>query len=229
MHNNSSFGTKTGIVFLFFVLVIACSSPPTGTIILCAGDSITEVGYPMFLRSLLKEDGIRARVINQGKSGYNSKEYLNFLLENKTALAGNYPDFILLQLGTNDVRADHDHTPTDEYYANMKEIIRLFRDFRTRTGKNSRILLATIPPIPGNTPYPFTPESAQRVERDINPLIHKLATEEKISLVDNYSVFRRFPHFLPEVHPSNQGYEAMARNWYAALKETGLKREKVND
>lgn len=223
MRNKISLWMKTGSVFLFFVLLLACSSPPTGTIILCAGDSITQVGYPKFLRSILRGEGIRAKVINEGRSGFNSKEYLVFLRKNKTVLEDNHPDFILLQLGTNDVRTDHDFTPADEFYANMKEIIRLFRDFKTRTGKNSRILLATIPPVPDGTPFPFTPDSAERVEREINPLIHTLAEEENISLVDNYSVFLRSPHLLPEVHPSNQGYAALARNWYSALKEEGMK------
>lgn len=223
MHNKISFRMKTGSIFLFFVLSIACSSPPPGTIILCAGDSITEVGYPKYLRSILKGEGIRAKVINEGRSGFNSKEYLTFLRENKTVLADKHPDFILLQLGTNDVRTDHDHTPADEFYANMKAILRLFRDFKTRTGKNSRILLATIPPVPEGTPFPFTPDSAERVEREINPLIHTLAVEEKIPLVDNFSVFLRSSHLLPELHPSDQGYAAMGRNWYSALKKEGVK------
>jgi len=229
VHKNISSPTKAALILLFSVLLFACSSPPTGYIILCAGDSMTEAGYPKFLRSILKGEGIRTKVINQGRSGFNSKEYLIFLRKNKTVLADNHPDFVLLQLGTNDVRTDHDRTPADEFYANMKEIIRLFRDFKTRTGKNSRILLATIPPVPGDTPVPFTPDSAERVKREINPLILKLATEEKISLVDNFSVFLHSPHLLPEVHPSDQGYEALAQNWFAALKKEGVKGPKDNN
>jgi lysophospholipase L1-like esterase len=214
-----------GLILLISVLEHSCSSPPTGTIILCAGDSITEIGYPEFLGRILKKEGIRAKVLNQGKRGYNSKEYLTFLKRNKAAIRDDLPDFICLQLGTNDVRTDHDNTSADEFYANMKEIIRYFRDIKTRAGKNPRILVATVPPIPNSTPFPFSHLSAERVTQEINPLIRKLAQEEKLMLVDNYTVFLRSPDLLPDVHPSDQGYQALAQNWFAALKEAGIKEQ----
>jgi lysophospholipase L1-like esterase len=213
----------SGSLLLIIALLFSCSPPPTIYIILCAGDSLTEIGYPPFLKTLLKRAGIRAKVLNQGRSGFNSKEYLAFLEKNKKTLAGNFPDFICLQLGTNDVRTDHDHTSADEFYANMKEIIRLFRDFTTRSGKEPHILLATIPPVPDDTPFPFAPVSAERVEQEINPIIKRIAMEETLSLVDNFSVFLDNPHFLPEVHPTDQGYEAMAKNWHDVLKKKGVR------
>jgi lysophospholipase L1-like esterase len=214
---------KAGPILLLFVLCLSCTSPPSNHIIFCAGDSITEVGYPKFLGQILKEEGIRAKVVNQGKSGFNSKEYLVYLQKNKTALANNQPDFICLQLGTNDVRIDHDHTTSEEFYANMKEIIGIFRDFHTRSGKKPKILIAQVPPIPDGVPFPFSPLSAKRVHEEINPMIQKLAKEEKLSLVDNFSLFMDNPQLLPEVHPSNQGYEALAQNWYNGLKQKGVR------
>jgi len=213
---------KTGLCLLIFALLSSCSSSPKSYIIFCAGDSLTEAGYPRFLKSFLKRDGIRAKVLNRGKSGFTSREYLVYLTENRTVLAENHPDFILLQLGTNDVRTDHDHTTADEFYANMKQIIRLFRDFTTRSGNDPRILVAAIPPVPADTPFPFAPASTERIKQEINPLIQKLAVEEKLSLVDNFSVFLDNPHLLPEVHPTDQGYEFMAKNWYNALKKEGV-------
>lgn len=212
-----------GSLLLILALLYSCSSPPASYVIFCAGDSITEAGYPPFLNTLLKREGFRAKVLNQGKSGFNTKEYLEYLRENKTALADSHPDFILLQLGTNDVRTDHDQTSADNFYANMKEIIRLFRDFETRAGKKPRILLATIPPVPEDTPFPFSPLSAKRVTQEINPLIQKIAAEEKCTLVDNYSVFLDSPDLLSEIHPSDQGYEALAKNWHNALKKQRVK------
>jgi len=120
-----------GLFLLIIALLPSCSSPPKSYIILCAGDSITEVGYPPFLERILKDEGFRAKVVNEGKSGYTSREYLVYLRRNKTELADSHPDFILLQLGTNDVRIDHDQTSADNFYDNMKEIIRLFQDFKT--------------------------------------------------------------------------------------------------
>jgi lysophospholipase L1-like esterase len=212
-----------GPYLLIFFLIFSCSSPPPSYIVLCAGDSITEFGYPPFLDRLLKETGIRAKVVNEGKSGHTSGEYLRFLQEKKSDMAEHRPDFVLLQLGTNDVRIDHDQTSTDEFNAQMREIIRLFREFKTRKGKTPRILLATIPPIPEGTPFPFSAESAKRVTQEINPLIQKIAQEENLTRIDNHSVFLDSPQLLPDVHPSDQGYRALARNWYNALKNQGMK------
>lgn len=204
--------------FLTISLFLSCSSPPQGYVILCAGDSITEQGYTRFLQRMLNREGIRARVLNYGKSGYTSGEYLNFLKENESELAEDRPDFILVQLGTNDVREDYDSTSARQFYTQMKEIISIFQRFRSRSDKASRIFLALIPPIPEGIPFPFTGNSTKRVPREINPLIHQICTEEHVSLVDNYSLFLGSPHLLPEIHPSEQGYRALAQNWFEALK-----------
>ena len=160
---------KITYLFIIIFLFSSCSAPPKGIIILCAGDSITEADYPYFLHKILKKEGIRAKVLNYGRSGFTSGAYLDFLVENKDTLAAEQPDFILLQLGTNDVRFDNDSTSTEEFYSNMKEIIRIFRGFRNRSRKKPEILLATIPPIPEGSPFPFTSESQTRTTEEINP------------------------------------------------------------
>lgn len=215
---------KAGLVLVFLLLLTFCDSPPSGIIILCAGDSITEFGYPRFLHKILKRQGIRNKVVNLGRSGHNSREYLRFLKKNRSVWDENLPDFIFLQLGTNDVRIDQDQTSADEFYRNMKEIILLFRGLRTRTGKDPLILLGAIPPIPEGTPFPFDSTSRKRVREEINLLIERIAREENLPLVDNFSLFLNSPHLLPEVHPSKEGYQALARNWYEALKKEGLRR-----
>lgn len=195
-----------------------CSSASRGVIILCAGDSLTEKGYPPFLKRLLTQEGIRVRVLNHGRSGFTSAEYLRFLKQNESSLAESQPDFVLLQLGTNDVRVDGDFTPTEEFVANMKKILSLFRQFRTRRGEKPKILLATIPPVPRGSPFPFSPESEKRVKEEINPAIERLSKEEMILMVDNYRLFLNAPHLLPEVHPTEEGYRRMAWNWFQAMK-----------
>ncbi len=222
MQKSESIYKRVVWILLVSALLFSCSAPPSNYIILCAGDSITEYGYPPILKTLCRREGIRTRVLNQGKSGNTSGEYLKFLKNNLEAMAASRPDFICLQLGTNDVRTDHDHTSSEAFFANMKEIVRLFHDFRTRSGNTSLILLSTIPPVPEAAQYPFAPESAERIEKDINPLIRKLAVEEKLTLVDNHAVLFGSPDLLPDVHPSDAGYEALARNWFAAQKKLGM-------
>ncbi len=200
------------------LLIVSCSSPPRGITILCAGDSITEAEYPRHLRRMLSQDGLRARVLNCGRKGHTSREYLRFLGQQKRDLAKERPDYVLLQLGTNDVRVDADFTTAEEFERTMREIIAVFSGFKNRSGRRPEILLATIPPLPVNLSYPFNGQSAERVVREINPILKKIAGEENLVLVDNYSLFLENPRLLPDVHPTSEGYRLMAQNWHNALK-----------
>jgi lysophospholipase L1-like esterase len=209
---------RHSLVLLMPFFISFCSSPPRGVIVLCAGDSITAAAYPHFLQRMFNREGIRSRVINFGRSGYSSGEYRRFLEESGERLKKERPGYILLQLGTNDVRVDGDHASTEEFAANMKAILEMFRDFRDRAGNPSRVLLATILPIPEDTPLPFTPESSRRVAAEINPAIRALAAAGGIPLVDNHALFANRPELLPVVHPSREGYVRIAENWFRALK-----------
>ncbi|MDD8025222.1 MAG: SGNH/GDSL hydrolase family protein [Acidobacteriota bacterium] len=209
---------RVSILLLLPVFVAVCVAPPRGVIILCAGDSITAGGYPHYLQRLLAADGIRARVLNRGRSGNRSAEYLSYLGHNEEELRGLKPDFILLQLGTNDVRTDLDRTPTPEFTANMREILRRLGAFRGRDGLPSRILLAAIPPVPEGGVFAFDRDSLRRVTEEINPAIQDLARAEGLAFVDNHGIFVGRPDLLPDVHPSREGYKALAANWYSALK-----------
>lgn len=206
------------VFFLLLALFPSCSSPPAGIIIFCAGDSITEAAYPHYLRMIFNKEGLRAKVLNYGRKGYNSGEYLNFLEKNEESLKAEHPDYILLQLGTNDARLDGDFTPPLLFKANMKRIIEIFQTFKNRRGKETIMLLANVPPIPEESPYPFSSDSSIRVRDEINPVIKDICEEERILMVDNYSLFLNSPSLLPDVHPNQEGYKALAKNWYQSLK-----------
>jgi len=208
---------RLSIVLLMPFFVSVCVSSPRGVIVFCAGDSITAAAYPHFLQRGLNRDGLPARVLNHGRSGNTSGEYLDFLAKNMERLIAERPDFILLQLGTNDIRTDLDFTSTERFRDNMKKILAAFRKFRTRSGKIPSILLSTIPPVPSVGSLPFDAESLRRVEAEINPTIRALAAEEGLLLVDNHGLFSRRPDLLPDVHPSREGYRLLAENWRAAL------------
>lgn len=211
--------SRTPLLVISLILGISfCSSPPRrGVVILCAGDSLTDSEYPRHLQRLLARDGIAAKVRNFGRRGNTSGEYRRFLENQKAALANEHPDFILLQLGTNDVRLDGDLTDTPTFAGNMRAIIAIFRGFTGRRGGKAVILLGSIPPVPDSAAFPFGPASRERITREINPFIRQLAQEERLVLVDNTSLFSASPDLLPGVHPSREGYRRLARNWYAAL------------
>jgi lysophospholipase L1-like esterase len=197
----------------------SCSGPERGVVILCAGDSITEQGYPRFLRAALRADGVRARVLNYGRSGNTSAEYLSFLNGNKERLGAERPDIVLLELGTNDVRADGDSATAADFERNIRKIVGVFKGFRTRTGAPPAVFLAAVPPVPEGTPFPFGPDSGSRVVSGINPAVRAVCADLGIGFVDNYALFASAPDLLPGVHPSPKGYEAMAGNWYSAIRD----------
>jgi len=214
------FGLRVVVLFLLGIEIVsflACSPKPENYILLCAGDSLTEQGYPVYLRRLLKKEGLRVRVYNKGRSGYNSAEYLAYLRAHAYELRNFQPDFILLQLGTNDVRTDGDRTSREEFKANMKEIINLLTQFQTRRGQSPRLLLGLVPPIKEEANYPFSEESAQRVETEINPALLSLASELNLPVVNNWEIFMKRPELLPGIHPNPEGYQEMARAWLQAL------------
>lgn len=199
-------------------LLSMCSPSPQGYIILCVGDSLTAASYPRFLQRKFDQEGILTKVINFGRSGNTSGEYLAFLRKNKAVLSAEHPDFILIQLGTNDLREDLDYTSTVQFSENMTDIINIFREFKTRSGKTPLCLIATILPIPENSSFPFTENSQRRVWEEINPAIKQIADSRALILVDNYSLLLDQPSLLPDVHPSREGYRLIAQNWFHSLK-----------
>jgi len=166
----------------------------------------------------MTREGIRARVLSFGQSGFTSGEYLKFLARNEDRLKASRPDFVLLQLGTNDVRLDADRTSVDAFRDNLNRIVAIFRSFRARSGRPPQILLSLVPPVPEATPFPFSPDSSRRITEEINPTVRAICVEQRIPLVDNYSIFIRQPSLLPGVHPSRDGYRLLAENWFRSLK-----------
>ncbi len=209
---------KSLALFVLFAFLLYCSPSQRGVIVLCAGDSLTESPYPRFLKNFLISAGIRAKVLNYGRSGNTTGEYLSYLINNMESLAEKHPDIVCLLLGTNDVRIDSDNTSTDLFHSNLKDILAIFSQFKNPDGKKTRILLSTIPPIPDGVPFPFTIESQERVVNEINPLILKIGKEENLPVVDNTTLFLKEPGLLPEVHPTEEGYRRLAKNWFEALK-----------
>jgi lysophospholipase L1-like esterase len=207
-----------GALAALILASLSCAKPVRPPVILCAGDSITEQGYPILLQKVMKRQGILARVLNYGRGGNTSGEYLRFLISEESRLSSIRPDFVLLELGTNDVRCDGDRTPTPVFERNMRVLIGHFRAFRTRENKPPIILLATIPPVPEGVAFPFSPESSRRVREEINPTLRRIADELGLPLVDHFSFFMKASELLPDVHPSREGYWAMARGWFNALK-----------
>jgi lysophospholipase L1-like esterase len=192
------------------------SPPPLPPVVLCAGDSITAGGYPWYLQRRLVEAGQRLTVINAGEKGNTSGEYLGFLRRSRIVAQTN-PRWVLLQLGTNDVRSDGDATSVERFRENLEAILGVVAGHTNPDGSSPRVLLATIPPVPVEIAGHFNAASRVRVESEINPAIREIAGRRQLPLVDNHGLFAARPDLLPGVHPNEQGYRALADAWFDTL------------
>lgn len=190
--------------------------PPLPPVVLCAGDSITAGGYPWYLQRRLDEAGQRLKVINAGEKGNTSGEYLGFLRRSGIVAQTN-PRWVLLQLGTNDVRSDGDATSAENFRENLEAILGVVAGHKNPDGSSPRVLLATIPPVPVEIAGHFNAPSRLRVESEINPAIREIAGRRQLALVDTHGLFAARPDLLPGVHPNEKGYRALADAWYDTL------------
>lgn len=206
---------------LLLAIAAGCRREPPVTApdrptVLCAGDSITAASYPGHLQRLLEEGGLRARVVNAGKPGDNTAEYLRYL-EKSQIVEQTDPAWVLLQLGTNDLRIDGHATTTERFRKNLETILDRIGRHRARDGSSPRVFLATIPPIPVEVPGYFDAGSRARVEAEINPAIRDIARRRGLVLADNHTLFAARPDLLPDVHPSEAGYRVLAEAWRDVL------------
>jgi len=213
---------RTFVLLVLHLLSLACRREPalpalTGRpVILCAGDSITADVYPLLLKEMLERDGLRVQVINAGVKGDSTAEYLGFL-ERSRIVERSEPKWVLLQLGTNDVRIDSHDTPLPRFRRNLEAILDRIGRQRNRDGSVPRVLLATIPPIPSDVRWHFNAASRARVEAEINPAIRAIARERGLILADHHALFAARPELLPDVHPSPEGYRELAAAWRRIL------------
>lgn len=193
-------------------------APPAASpiVVVAAGDSITAASYPGYLQEMFDRAKLPVKVINAGVKGHTSGEYLAYLRSSRLLRRTN-PDFVLLQLGTNDVRIDGDHTETARFYRQMNEILDEMLAHREPRGRRPSVFLSTIPPVVVSIPGFFDQSSRRRVVEEINPTIARLAEERGLPLVDTYELFVRHPDWLPEIHPNEDGYRALARQWFEHL------------
>jgi lysophospholipase L1-like esterase len=210
------------LLFLLQLLASACRREPVVPVlsglpvILCAGDSITAASYPKHLKKLLADDRLPVQVINAGVKGDSTAEYIRFL-EKSQIIERTDPDWVLLQLGTNDLRIDSHATTTLQFQKNLESILDRIGRHRNKDGSSPRILLATIPPIPVEVRWHFDSGSRRRVEAEINPAIRDVARQRGLVLADVHALFAGRPELLPEIHPSEEGYRELAEFWHRIL------------
>jgi lysophospholipase L1-like esterase len=152
------------------------------------------------------------------QGGLSSQTYQSFLAKHYKNWVKTRCDFILLQLGTNDVfpLLEQRYTLMD-FKENMSSIIKNFKRFKGRRNKHSKILVASIPLFCDEDEIL---EKNRLIQEKINPAIREIAKREKAIFVENSSVLEnRYDLYDPDgVHPNTEGERALARNWLSWIR-----------
>lgn len=203
---------RAGIVLLLMIMAGCLQNGQSKLTICCAGDSLMRP-IPHHLREMLKSSKKKIKIRDWSQGGLNSQSYRRFLSRHYQSWRYERPDFILIQLGTNDVSPLlQNEYGVDDFKANLKRIIKNFRRFRGNKYKRPKIFMASIPLFYLES---SSEEKKRLIEERVNPTIKETAREENIILVDNFSVLYNKTHlYYPDgVHPNSQGVRALAKNW----------------
>lgn len=190
-------------------------------IIACAGDSLMRP-VPLYLRRLLPLTHIAIKEWAQG--GLSSATYFSFF-QAHPHWRREKVDIILFQLGTNDVSLLlRNEEEESQFINNFKKIIKEFKKIKSHYFRRPRIIIATAPP------FAEKKDEAERnrlLEEVVNPAIKKLAREERLILLDQWSRFKDRPDWYhPDgVHPNSEGEKFIARSWSRTIKLVWLSRK----
>jgi hypothetical protein len=211
--------------------------------VFCFGDSLTRSIYPQKLEERLIKDAKKEppfRVFEQGRNGFNSSQLLQ-TLKTRPWLLRYDPDYVVLQLGTNDVRMDNRSLNPDQFESNVKNLIELIQNPPEALvpkgyteGRKPKIILCTIPPldhVEGSGGL-LTEKSQSRITTELNPRLHKLAAEKGLYLADWFEIVSNKKSageklYQPDgVHFNVKGNEALANAVQAIVLKVRETREK---
>lgn len=178
-------------------------------------------------------------VINAGIGGNNTRDLLARI--DKDCLSF-HPDLTVLMIGTNDMNSVK-YVPLNEYKDNLRKIIdKLLKS-------HSQVLLLNILPL--YEPYLFTrhpkafygPEGPSGRLTAVNEAIEQIADQTGVSFLDVHHVFEKIGNIGLEkssyirneansnitdgIHPTPDGYRAIAIAVYEHINDAHLPRERV--
>ena len=187
------------------------SKPSSVPVICCAGDSLMRP-IPTRLYELTRFSPGAFVLKDWAQGGLSSETYLAFFERRAAARTPVRPDLILLQLGTNDARPLREgRLRPEDFERHIRAVIQRFREFRDRTGRPPRILVASAIPF-------HDADAAAKNEillKVVNPALRRIAADEGLTFVDNHAVLDGRPDLYdPDgVHPNPRGEKRLARHW----------------
>ncbi|MGD9420494.1 MAG: sulfatase-like hydrolase/transferase [Verrucomicrobiota bacterium JB025] len=218
------------------MLLFCCADVHAGdpTRVACVGDSITygfgiekrkALSYPAQLQGLLGDQWI---VGNFGKNGATvlKKGHAPYWKAPQFRAAKKFlPDVVIIKLGTNDSRPQNWPQHKSDYVADYVDLIRGFQN------------LASKPTVWICTPAPVYPGAAVRKNRfsdtvireEVIPLVHKVAEEAGVGVIDLQSALSDQAWFSDGVHPNARGAHVIAKTVAEALSADHERKRKPTD
>ncbi len=176
--------------------------------ILCLGDSLTDSSYPKRFQRLLGENGVDAKVVKIGFPGHTSLELLS--REELFLPACGKADLVILLIGTNDARVDRNHVETEEFALALERLVELLLHRKNPGSAQPLLCLCTLPEVQ-SVPYHFSPQSNERIARELNPILRLTARQRNLPLVE-LAQCGGLEWLRPrDVHPTGEGYERIAK------------------
>lgn len=218
---------------VFIAVFIFCSQNfaadksklPKKTLIACVGDSITygfgiknreKNSYPAQLSLVLGDDYY---VENFGKNGatalkkghapyWKTPHYKKALLFKA--------DLVIIKLGTNDGRVMNWSKHKDKY---VNDYIALIKSFESLESK-PKVLVCTSAPLFENDKARKKGFNTETIQKEVIPMIHKLAEKAGVELIDINSVLKGKKEMFPDgIHPNEAGARLIAETIAKAVKD----------
>jgi lysophospholipase L1-like esterase len=209
-------GTIFAVGLLALSFGIACREKPVRELtICCAGDSLMRP-MPYYFKKLLRNIAKDVEIDDWSRGGLSTRTYMPFFRRHVRSQGRLTADFVLLQLGTNDVAAlGSGELTLEKFSQKLKAITWEFKSIRNKNNVPAGVLLANIPPL-----YAPEFEGLNSYICDVlNPAIMQIAEEKGLFLVDNWLALEGKRHLYDSdgVHPNAMGERVLAQNWVRAL------------
>ena len=197
-------------------------SPPAGKLVI-AGDSITAAegvpadhGFPSILGRI---GGDSLQVVQQGRSGWATTTYLRKMEETLSKIPEN-SDWILLQLGANDLRV-HGHSD-DTVTATARNIVKILRQFQRKAPKARLVLVSPPTMVPSELDARlrkagFNDQSSPWLAK-LGEAYANAAKENGWGYIDLHDTLAT-GHTLDGAHPNDRGHRRIAITLWQQLNQ----------